>query len=90
MPKLKAFIAEQGDDHRCFNILAKTKKDMVQQMEDSGHVTYTRAAQVVLEYRDGFELAKLLTGESGGREIGWPFSVVREYTTPLCKNHVPD
>ncbi len=90
MPKLRVFIAEQQDDAACYNIMARTKKEMVSMMRTQGHVTFTRAALVELKYDSAFDLADMMTNEGGGKGIGYPFKILREYTKPLCSNHSPE
>ena len=77
MAKLTFWIAEQHDDSDCYNLVARTRKDLIAKVRDyTGKDQYpTNAHQgrhdapkkVVVEYKDAFDLFDLLTSESGGR-----------------------
>jgi hypothetical protein len=88
--KFRCYIAEQDEDSHCYNIIARTKKELIKKMEESSHVTFFSAAYVELIYNDMFDMVDILTGEGGGRDIGSFFQVIRSYDTPLTDNHVPE
>ncbi len=90
MPKLRVYIAEQKEDHDCYNLMAKTKTGLINSMEACDHMTFTRAAYAELSYSDAFDLMWLLTGEGCGRNLSFPFEIIREYKKPLTANHVPE
>jgi len=65
--KLTVWIAEQESDSPCYNIVARTRKDALAQIEKHSFRDYSAPKKVVIEYKDAFELFDLLTSEGGGR-----------------------
>ena len=67
MAFLTFWIAEQGEDSACYNIIAKTKKDCLAQMAERPDVKYQAPVKVVFQYSDAFDLFHWATSEGGGR-----------------------
>jgi len=77
MAKLTFWIAEQHDDADCYNLVARTRKDLIAKVREyTGKDQYpTNAHQgrydapkkVVIEYKDAFDLFDWVTSEGGGR-----------------------
>jgi hypothetical protein len=67
--KIKLWIATQEQDSSCYNLIAKTKKELLQQIEKHSHVRYCEIAQVESNFRDAFDMFDWVTSENGGRSI---------------------
>lgn len=72
MPKLTVWIAEQGDDHPCYNLIGRTRKSVKEQIAEriaqgDRADRYEAPVKVEIEYRDAFDLFDRLTCEGGGR-----------------------
>jgi hypothetical protein len=66
--KLTVWIAQQYTDNRCYNIVARTKKDALAQIAAADpSIRYEPPVKVVVHYRDAFDLFEMATGECGGR-----------------------
>ncbi len=74
--KLTVWIAEQEDDHNCYNIVAKTKKECLAKVKEwsSGNIntTYKELFKCEIECKDMFDFFEMLTAEGGGRS---PYSM---------------
>ena len=66
--KLTYWVAHCENDHRCYNLRAKTRREIVAALADI-HPTlaqdYGPPLKVVVEYDDGFDLVEQAMGESG-------------------------
>jgi len=67
--KIKLWIATQEQNSSHYNLIAKTKKELLQQMAKYSHVRYDEIAQVESTFRDAFDMFEWVTSESGGRSI---------------------
>lgn len=66
--KLRVWIAEQKNDARCYNIIARTKKDCLKQVSEAWNSNeYQYMVQQEIEYKDAYDLFDILTAEGGGR-----------------------
>ena len=66
--KLKLWIATQNEDSSCYNLIAKTKKELLKKIAANSHTQYDEIAQVEATFKDAFDMVDWVTGESGGRE----------------------
>lgn len=66
--KLTVWIAEQNSDSTCYNIVGKTKKEVLHRVANHGGA-FEAPVKVVIEYKDAFDLFERLTDEGGGRHI---------------------
>ncbi len=72
--KLTYWIAESLNDHKCYGIRGKTKKDVQERLDewdkDAGYTSVTEAfgpvKKVTVEYRDGFDLMMQCMIEGSG------------------------
>lgn len=72
MPLLKYWIAERLDDSSLYSIIAKTKREVVAAVSESGdHCKFGPIHQRELYYEDAFDLFDVCTGEDGGRVMGY-------------------
>ena len=69
MATLTYWVAEQNEDHACYSIIAKTKKECVEQMAQRPDVEYEAPRKVVILYKDAFDLFRQATAEGGGRHM---------------------
>lgn len=69
--KLTVWIATQEGDSQCYNIVARTKKEALEQMRHRGFFDFAAPRKVVIEYKDAFELFTMVTGEGGGRHVSY-------------------
>lgn len=67
MPTLTYWIARHPNDHECYSLIAKTKKECQALVEMNQHVAYETPVKRVIQYRDAFDLFEWATGEGGGR-----------------------
>lgn len=75
MAKLVYWVSECLDDHPCYSIIGKTKKSVIAQLKQQGHLEtlgadgapYARPVKKEIPYRDAFDLFEWVTGEGGGR-----------------------
>lgn len=68
--KLTYWFAEHKDDHLCYALIAKTKKEAEAKRAAEGVERYYPAVKRTIEYADAFDLLDQLTGEGGGRGYG--------------------
>lgn len=69
--KLRYWFAESKGDHRCYSIIAKTKKEAEDRRQRNDPNEYEEPVLRVIHYRDAFDLLEQLTGEDGGRGYGF-------------------
>lgn len=69
--KLTYWIAECLNDAPCYSLIGKTKKSVVEQVEQNPHGRYAAPIKREIEYKDAFDLFEMLTGEGGGRVNYW-------------------
>lgn len=67
MATLTFWLAEQHDDHNCYNVIARTKRDCLAQVAQRPHMTFAPPRKVSITYRDAFDLFDMATSEGGGR-----------------------
>lgn len=65
---MKVWIAKQYDDAKCYNLMERTKKALVEQIKENDHVRFVDMYQLDVDMSDGFRLIEYLTGEVGGRD----------------------
>ena len=70
MPMLRYWYCQCLDDHNCYSIVAKTKKEANRIRDERGPERYDPPELRVVYYKDDFDLMELFTGESGGRGFG--------------------
>jgi len=66
--KLTYWVSEIGNDHNCYNIRARTKREcqaMRDEMKSEGSNYYGPVHKVTVEYKDGFDLLIDCLGEGG-------------------------
>ena len=68
MAKLVYWVAVQNEDNACYNIVAKTKKDCLQQIASTdawwGPSGYEAPIKKEVQYTDAFDLLDKVTGDS--------------------------
>ena len=65
--KLTYWVATSTDDHFCYNIRAKTKKEVLAQMSNYNASDFSEPKKVTVEYDDAFDLVmQCIDGESYG------------------------
>ena len=67
MAKLKIWIASQSEDSSCYNLISKTKKDLLIQIKKHDHIKYNTIGLYEIFYNNAFDLFDYVTSESGGR-----------------------
>jgi hypothetical protein len=69
--KLIVRIANQEEDHNCYNIVAKTKKECLLKVKEwagnDTNTTYKELFKCEIECKDMFDFFERLTSEGGGR-----------------------
>ena len=71
MPLLKYWIAERLDDHRCYSLIGKTRKEVVAELAKYGDwAKFGPVHKREIFYEDAFDLFDYCTGEGGDRMIG--------------------
>lgn len=70
MATLTVWIATQDYDNKCFNVIGKTRKSVLEQLaqRDDAHL-YNAPVKVDIFYKDAFDLFEYVTSENGGRHI---------------------
>ena len=68
--KLTYWLAQQHDDHECYDIVARTRKEAIAQMSESRR-EFEPPVKREIRYKDAFDLFEQLTGEGGGRRYGY-------------------
>jgi hypothetical protein len=72
MPNLTYWVAKINDDHRCYNIRTKTKKEclalVAASVGDGGKWAsrFETPKKVTVSYADGFDLMDMCLNEGGG------------------------
>ena len=70
MANLTVWIAEQHDDADCYNVIGRTRKAVLEQLETrSNRNRYDAPKKIVIQYKDAFDLFDWLTSEGGGRHV---------------------
>jgi hypothetical protein len=67
--KTFTYWVAESNDHPCYSIVGRTKRECVERIENSG-VPYGPVHRREIQYTDTFDLFDLLTGEGGGRLAG--------------------
>lgn len=67
MAKLTFWIAEQHDDADCYNLVARTRKALLEMVSDRPDIKYDAPKKIEVFYKDAFDLFDYLTSEGGGR-----------------------
>lgn len=65
--KLKFWMAAQEEDRDCYNIIGRTKKEVIEEVRSSDR--YKTLYHLEIEYKDAFELFEKATNEGGGRNV---------------------
>ncbi len=65
MAKLTYWVAPIKDDHSCYNIRTKTKREALALVEEYGAEYYGDVKKHVVYYKDAFDLASMALGEGG-------------------------
>lgn len=61
------WLATQKRDAECYNLIAKSKKDLVKRLENYDPGEYREAWKLDIDCTDIFNLVSYLTSEGGGR-----------------------
>lgn len=68
MPKLTYWVASVIDDADCYSIIGKTRKSVLEQIEQvSSPERYETPVKKDIYYKDAFDLFAWVTSEGGGR-----------------------
>ena len=70
MANLTYWYCECKDDADAYSIIAKTKKDAMQQLIERGAERFEAPVKKTIQYKDAFDLFDWCTGEGGGRGCG--------------------
>lgn len=54
--KLTYWVSRRLDDHQCYNIRCKTRRELVEILREADPTVYTKPFKVVVEYRNAFDL----------------------------------
>ena len=68
MANLTVGIAVQHSDSDCYNVIGRTRKAVLEQLEkrsDAKHFSCPK--KMVIQYKDAFDLFDWVTSEGGGR-----------------------
>jgi len=65
MAKLTYWVAPINDDHPCYNIRTKTKREALALVEEYGAERFGKVQKCVVYYKDAFDLATHAMGEGG-------------------------
>ena len=65
MAKLTYWVAPIKDDHSCYNIRTKTKREALALVEAYGSERFGRVQKSFVYYKDAFDLATMALGEGG-------------------------
>lgn len=65
MAKLTYWVAPIKDDHSCYNIRTKTKREALALVEAYGSERFGKVQKSVVYYKDAFDLATMAMGEGG-------------------------
>ena len=76
--KLTYWCCPCRDDHACYNIRARTRKEASAKRIECGTERFDKPAKVTVEYKNAFDLVDRILGEGG---IGEPYASVG----PLAK-----
>jgi hypothetical protein len=61
--KLTYWCCNQTTDHQCYNLRARTKKEVLAMKKDHGGSGYSQPFKVTVEYKDAFDLMNQCMGE---------------------------
>lgn len=67
---LNYWHAQNMDDHSCYDVIAKTKKEAQAQIDARSHTEFGPIEKRTIVYKDAFDLLEQATGEGGGRGTG--------------------
>ena len=67
MATLTYWVASCTDDADCYSIIGKTRKSVLEQLEQYGPDRFEAPVKKVIFYSDAFDLFALATSEGGGR-----------------------
>lgn len=66
--KLTLWIAEQTEDYSCYNLVSKTRTQLLKDIgANHNSVAFKKVYKIEIEYTDAFRLFMRATGECGGR-----------------------
>jgi hypothetical protein len=65
MAKLTYWVAPIKDDHSCYNIRTKTKREALALVEEYGSERFGKVQKNVVYYKDAFDLATYAMSEGG-------------------------
>lgn len=82
MAVLRYWYAECLNDSDCYSIVAKTKREVVDRVLESGG-GYEEPVKKYIVYRDAFDLMLQVGSEGGGYGCGWDESTYRAW----CLKH---
>jgi len=69
--KLTFWVAIQEQDSACYNLVGRTKKEVLDKITRQHYGDeYNQLAHVEIEYDNGFQLFDMLTGEGGNSYRG--------------------
>jgi len=68
MFKLTYWIAKQNDDHRCYDIRAKTKREVLAKMKEQNYKAWEKPIKVTIEYKNAFDLMSQCMSEGSLHE----------------------
>lgn len=69
--KLTYWYSQCNDDHDCYSIITKTRKEANALREEYGADRFEPVEKKVIDYKDAFDLFQQVTGEGAGR--GWGY-----------------
>ena len=67
--KLTYWVAIQHDDNKCYNLRAKTKKELLEKIKEAYWNKYDKPKKVTIEYKDSFDLMRQCLGDEGYLEL---------------------
>jgi hypothetical protein len=54
--KLTYWVCNQETDHQCYNLRARTKREVLEMKRNHGGAGYSQPFKVIVEYKDAFDL----------------------------------
>lgn len=67
MATLTYWVARQHADSACYNLVARTKKELLLRIAENPSTKYEAPIKETVTYKDAFDLFEWVTGEGGGR-----------------------
>jgi hypothetical protein len=67
--RLTYWICDCLDDHSCYSLRAKTRREVGKMREKAGATAFGKPRKVVIEYADAFDLMLRLKSEDGEEGI---------------------